>query len=360
MSIWFSAARDNAPILSIFATVLVAIIGGTIAIVLKKDVTDKAKTLCTCACVVTSVIVCIFGYLVLYDAAYTILPNVIGKPKDEAARMIEDKMIVKPLFTGVPASEVDTIIALFDDHGKALHAGERVPRNIQIVGHYAIPPTSEPTAIPTPEPTATPTPKPTATATATPMPTPDPKVGDRLAFGSYQGEAIEWRVLAVEDNRMLVISEQILDARPYNEMRIGVTWETSTLRAWLNNYFYSAAFTEAEKARIAETIMINSNNSKYNTIGGNSTLDKVFLLSIEEADNYFSGDEDRRAKGTSYTKTQGLIVYRDTEMGRWWLRSPGYYPSYAACVSFVGTLFPEGYNVHNGAVGVRPALWLNQ
>ena len=70
--------------------------------------------------------------------------------------------------------------------------------------------TSEPVDTLTIEPIETPTLIPAVvttsmpTATPTLAPTPTPKAGDLLTIGSYQGEAIEWRVLAVEGSKVLV------------------------------------------------------------------------------------------------------------------------------------------------------------
>ena len=75
------------------------------------------------------------------------------------------------------------------------------------------------------------------------------KVGDIVYFGTYEQdndtsngkEDIEWLVLAKKGNRILVISDKALDRQPYNSSRTRVTWETCTLRKWLNNDFINAA-----------------------------------------------------------------------------------------------------------------------
>jgi hypothetical protein len=180
-------------------------------------------------------------------------------------------------------------------------------------------------------------------------------IGDRLTFGSYLGDGIEWRVLAAEDGRMLVIAEQILDARPYNDEPGQVTWETSTLRAWLNDEFYNETFSEAEKARILETNVLNGNNPNHGTPGGNDTLDRVFLLSLAEAVKYFRTDEDRATTlSAMYQWKRGANIDRNW---MWWLRSPGRDSACAACVYPVGSIY-EGDNVDYTESGVRPALWL--
>lgn len=44
-----------------------------------------------------------------------------------------------------------------------------------------------------------------------------------------------------------------------------VTWETSTLRTWLNNDFYNAAFSADEKGVIIEQSLKNEDNEAYKT-----------------------------------------------------------------------------------------------
>jgi len=201
-------------------------------------------------------------------------------------------------------------------------------------------------------------PKPTHTPKPASMLMPEPKPGDRLRFGNYHGEAIEWRVLAVEYNKALLISEKILDAKPYNTKFESVTWETSTLRAWLNNGFYKAAFTEEEQIQIVETLVVNDKNLDWGTEGGNNTRDKIFLLSIGEANSCFTNTKARIAMLTAYAKEQGADPY-DSGAGWWWLRSPGCGSDFAADVYGGGVVNVDGRGVNSEGGGVRPALWLN-
>ena len=60
----------------------------------------------------------------------------------------------------------------------------------------------------------------------------DVKQGDIIKFGQYyqandsSEEDIEWRVLAVENSKALLLSEKILDCKPFNEKWEAATWET--------------------------------------------------------------------------------------------------------------------------------------
>jgi hypothetical protein len=133
--------------------------------------------------------------------------------------------------------------------------------------------------------------------------------------------------------------------RPYNVEWESITWETCTLRQYLNGEFYNS-FRDNEKAMIAETRNVNTDNPGYGTEGGNDTIDRVFLLSINEANGYFKNDHDRAA---SYGGSPDW----------WWLRSPGRDGDDAAFVFSYGGVNDDGNLAYDGAVGVRPALWVN-
>ena len=161
-----------------------------------------------------------------------------------------------------------------------------------------------------------------------------------------------------EGNQVLLLSKYVLDAKPYNKELKAVTWETSDIRQWLNNEFYTTAFNKAEKAKIQTSLIKNEDNSEYGTDGGNDTEDKVFLLSEKEADTLFSNDEERIAQATEYAQKSGCYVDVD-KVAWWWLRSPGGYGDSAAEVAMGGWVSRDGYDVDRYDDGVRPALYLN-
>lgn len=79
---------------------------------------------------------------------------------------------------------------------------------------------------------------------------------DTVTFGSYQGQDITWLKLAEENGKTLLISEQVLDAVPYDDSteayqwsvqsprpQKDIEWATSSIRTWLNGEFLKAAFS---------------------------------------------------------------------------------------------------------------------
>ena len=193
---------------------------------------------------------------------------------------------------------------------------------------------------------------------------PDYKIGETIEFGNYPQDKdgtekpIEWIVMKKEGNQVLLLSKYVLDAKSYNEGWGDVTWETSDIRQWLNNEFYTTAFNKAEKAKIQTSLIKNEDNSEYGTSGGNDTEDKVFLLSEKEAETLFSDEEERIAKATEYAEKSGVYVNKE-KAAWWWLRSPGYSSRDAAGVGSHGWVDRSGYNVSSYFDGVRPALHLN-
>ena len=194
---------------------------------------------------------------------------------------------------------------------------------------------------------------------------PEYKVGETIEFGNYPQEEdgtekpIEWIVMKNEGNQVLLLSKYVLDAKPYNEEWEAVTWQTSDIRQWLNNEFYTTAFNKSEKAKIQTSLIKNEDNSEHGTSGENDTEDKVFLLSEKEAKTLFSNDDERIAKATGYAEKSGVYVEEKKE-SVWWLRSPGDIGSdSAALVISDGWIISSGMRVNDDSDGVRPALHLN-
>lgn len=192
------------------------------------------------------------------------------------------------------------------------------------------------------------------------------KPGDTVLFGEYEQdnntsngkEDIAWLVLEVKDGKALVVSKYALDCKQYNTSNTDVTWETCTLRKWLNNDFINAAFSSYEKAMIP-TVTVSADKNSTNP--GNATQDQVFLLSITEANKYFGSDSARQCKPTDYAFANGAYVNSVNGNCGWWLRSPGvtqYSAHSAAYVHNSGGVYESGSDVDIGTSAVRPAMWI--
>ncbi len=169
-------------------------------------------------------------------------------------------------------------------------------------------------------------------------------------------EDIQWRVLEARGDYALLISQDILDARRYNNQRTEVTWEECTLRKWLNSDFYESAFSEEEQEAILTTTVDNSReqgNNGWRRSGGNETEDKVFLLSYAELRKYFDRDRERICKPTEYATYRGVWTDKNGT-SHWWLRSPGATQFYSAYCSYKGNV-SSTWNT-NDAIGVRPVI----
>ena len=192
------------------------------------------------------------------------------------------------------------------------------------------------------------------------------KVGSYINFGVYEQdnntsngkEEVEWLVLEVKDGKALVISKYALDSKQYNPS-YPVTWETCTLRTWLNNDFINAVFSADEKAMIPTVTVSADKNPNYSTNPGKATQDQVFLLSITEVNKYFSSGSARQCKPTDYAVANGAYVDSPNVNCWWWLRSPGYCQNGAANVRDVGDVNGDGYSVVASNGAVRPALWID-
>ena len=191
--------------------------------------------------------------------------------------------------------------------------------------------------------------------------------GDTVFLGTYEQdnntsngkEDIAWLVLEVKDGKALVVSKYALDCKQYNTSNTDVTWETCTLRKWLNNDFINAAFSSYEKAMIPTVTVSADKNPDYSANPGNATQDQVFLLSITEANKYFNSTGARQCEPTDYAVANGAWESDSGNFCWWWLRSPGVTQDSATYVYSGGDVIESGNAVDIGTSAVRPALWIS-
>ena len=195
--------------------------------------------------------------------------------------------------------------------------------------------------------------------------------GEIVSFGRYEQdgnpangpEPIEWLVLDVLDGKSLLVSRYALDIVPYHTEYADVTWETASIRAWLNGDFLSSALDESERTAVLTAEVDNSaaqGKGGSAAGGGNNTLDSVFLLSYAEAWNYFGTDELRLCSLTAYAAARAKALPDGpavTGPYTWWLRSPGSLPSCAMRVAGDGS--DRSAFVDYNEPAVRPAVWID-
>ena len=179
--------------------------------------------------------------------------------------------------------------------------------------------------------------------------------------GGYNTDPIKWRVLENAGSKLFLLSDQNLDVFEYHKISESVTWETSTMRSWLNgadNNFLGKAFSAKEQTAIADTEVVNDDNPEYQTEGGNNTTDKIFLLSDAEARNkaYFADRDSRIATNTAYVAGRISAFWGGSP---WWLRSPGESAFNAAFVYEDGFVSRGGSYVIIANRAVRPAFNLD-
>ena len=193
-----------------------------------------------------------------------------------------------------------------------------------------------------------------------------PAVGDTIIFGAYEQdndasdgrEAIEWIVLDREDNQLLVVSCYALDCRQYHPEYIDVTWESSDLRAWMNEDFLNEAFDDDEISRITVTEMTSEQAADDSTGADHPAGDRIFLLSGDELERYYTSNDARRCSATAYAAAQGVYCNSDGYCW-WWVRSDCTGDVHIAwLVDGRGKIYPNGSLVDE-TNGIRPAMWIH-
>lgn len=160
------------------------------------------------------------------------------------------------------------------------------------------------------------------------------EVGDIVTIGGCN-----WIILEKRDDATLLIKKAGIGGIPYHEIDIDITWESSTIRTYLNTQFIEKTFSDEERKIIIKTNVINNVTTRFGTNGGNNTMDDVFLLSTEEAEQY--EDFLREFKNNS------------------WLRSPGNSGNSAAFLMAEGIVMEYGYVISSDKFTLHPVLWFS-
>ncbi len=186
------------------------------------------------------------------------------------------------------------------------------------------------------------------------------KIGDIYTFGAYEQdndlsngkEAIEWIVIDKKGSSICLLSKYALDGQQYSRHSGSVTWQTSSIRTWLNDTFLNEAFSQENQAMIPTVTVSADKNPSYDIYPGGATEDKIFLLSVLEADKYASIIKANTFDSTPYARSHGASAW-------WWLRSPG--DDYNRAANFDGNRGTDrgGNYANDGAGAIRPALWID-
>lgn len=208
-----------------------------------------------------------------------------------------------------------------------------------------------------------------AITVSNPMVEKDMATWDCIYFGNYYQNSckkkskIKWRVLSVNGNEALILSDKVLELYIDYEDKEQYTWEKCSIRRWLNSAFYNAAFNTNEKDAIKMTRVKNEDELWFGKKGGSDTNDKVFLLSEQEVTNPkygFNKDEGkniqaRQCKGGRYVLDKKCRI-GSTSYYKWWLRSTGIDGESAAGVFSNGVVIPIMGVRSENSCGIRPAL----
>lgn len=202
----------------------------------------------------------------------------------------------------------------------------------------------------------------------------------------FEYEPVKWKIVEKQDGKATLVCDMVIDGREfqdsyeeeeysyntwytYNHDAPYNTWannyEYSEIRAWLNDTFYETAFSASQQTIVVETTVKNDiettkgndENLIIDDFICNDTVDKVWLLSYQEAYTYFNDGNSRTKKSTDYAQCQGAYTQTASyALGKadWWLRSPYYWSPYTSYIGWYGSC--DGGKGVNEPCGVVPAV----
>ena len=174
-------------------------------------------------------------------------------------------------------------------------------------------------------------------------------IGKTIEFG-YDPKTcsqIEWNILSVEGDKMLIWSKEIIEALPYSkelhkdDLNL---YKNSNIRKYLCEEFIKL-FSKSEQDFIVD-------NGK----------DKVYILSVEDISRYLSIDFHKENE-ILRAKPNGILFSKEFETnesgyGKYWLKTFDSRHDYASIVDSFGNITRAIINNLN--VGIRPAMWIKK
>ena len=197
------------------------------------------------------------------------------------------------------------------------------------------------------------------------------EVGQLVSFGHYEqdgnpettGEEVLWLVIGKNGSELKLMSLYCLDIIPFMSNSDPVRWENSYAREFLNGEFFNAAFSAAEQALIKTVTVKNTPNPVHGTGGGDDTMDKVYIFSLDEAMEYYNLPAEEAfydgvyAQATVHTIMNGAwLEIPGSNNCWWWLRSTGGSDQNAAEIGSRGYLSFNGNTGETELRAIRPII----
>ncbi len=158
--------------------------------------------------------------------------------------------------------------------------------------------------------------------------------GDKVSFAGYN-----WVVLDRKESTRLLLcetrKEDSLYGLAYHDLAEAVTWEASSLRAYLNGEFLDR-FTDYERNGMLGMETVPGKNEDYGRDGGTAVHDLIRILSLEEAEKY-----------------QKIFEKPNADM---WLCTPGHSMETAAYMTKSGIIMPYGMDVASDRLSACPVI----
>ncbi|MCI6887601.1 MAG: InlB B-repeat-containing protein [Lachnospiraceae bacterium] len=182
-------------------------------------------------------------------------------------------------------------------------------------------------------------------------------------MGKLKRRPVKWRILNNDGNSLLLMADRIMYVHNYSDEYYGIpTWETSTIRKWLRETIIPEMFTEEEQMDLCDNVVTDTVSITSGLENGNSTVDEIFLPSLEDITNPSYGfPENDKSKSRAAEYIISGMDYKNTANDKsYWLRSRG-------SGSLAGALYPY-YVLNNGLcnyggnryntwnLGVRPMI----
>lgn len=133
----------------------------------------------------------------------------------------------------------------------------------------------------------------------------------KVDFGRQNGKPVTWLVISEDDEGKILLSENILDVKKYNEKYEKIDWDKTTLYEYLNSDFVNEYFSKEERDQMIFTNDVD--NDLVTMLSINNLLDLYGDMNYMK-DGYYGDPNFFEANKNIVAKPEELAIYNEIDV----------------------------------------------
>ena len=132
----------------------------------------------------------------------------------------------------------------------------------------------------------------------------------RIEFGKQNGKAINWYIVAADDDHYILLSEKVLDVKYYDDKEKVTGFTESTLYDYLNSDFINETFTNEEREKM---VFVNDVDTVLVTLPSTNNLLDLYGKMNYVKDGFYNDKSFFEANDKIIAKPTDVAIYNEID-----------------------------------------------